>query len=102
MTAAPASDRPNRHFGAATKRNEDAKLLAVPIDKTCAMYRGVVGPEDMPQALLRQIAHFFEHYKDLEPEKWVRVGKWEGLDSARQEVLDSIERYQAAPEKPAF
>jgi len=52
--------------------------------------------------LLDQIVHFFEHYKDLERNKWVRTGGWQGVDAARQEVLDAVDRYQAAPDKPAF
>jgi inorganic pyrophosphatase len=52
--------------------------------------------------LLDQIAHFFEHYKDLEEGKWVKVEGWDNTDAARQEILSSIERYQQAPEKPCF
>lgn len=80
----------------------DAKLLAVPVDKLCKLYCGVKTPEDMPPLLLHQIAHFFEHYKDLEEGKWVKVEGWAGTEAARQEILESIERYQQAPEKPCF
>ena len=80
----------------------DAKLLAVPVDKLCKLYCGVKTPEDMPPLLLHQIAHFFEHYKDLEEGKWVKVKGWAGTEAARQEILESIERYQQAPEKPCF
>jgi len=80
----------------------DAKLLAVPVDKLCKLYCGVKTPEDMPPLLLNQIAHFFEHYKDLEEGKWVKVEGWAGTEAARQEILESIERYQQAPEKPCF
>ena len=80
----------------------DAKLLAVPVDKLCKLYCGVKAPEDMPPLLLHQIAHFFEHYKDLEEGKWVKVEGWAGTEAARQEILESIERYQQAPEKPCF
>jgi len=80
----------------------DAKLLAVPIEKLCKMYKNANGPEDMSPLLLDQIAHFFEHYKDLEQGKWVKVGGWVAADKAKQEVLDSITRYQNAPEKPCF
>ena len=54
----------------------DSKILAVPIDKLCSLYRQMQKPEDMPPLLLAQIAHFFEHYKDLEPNKWVKVEGW--------------------------
>jgi inorganic pyrophosphatase len=71
----------------------DAKLLAVPVDKLCKLYCGVKTPEDMPPLLLHQIAHFFEHYKDLEEGKWVKVEGWANTEAARQEILESIERY---------
>ncbi|MCP1675093.1 inorganic pyrophosphatase [Natronocella acetinitrilica] len=71
---------------------EDAKLLAVPVDKLTKLYSKVKGPEDLPQILLDQISHFFEHYKDLEPGKWVKIQGWEGLESARQELLDAVKR----------
>ena len=45
---------------------------------------------------LHQIQHFFEHYKDLEPGKWVKVLGWEGAESAKKEVLDGIENYRKA------
>ena len=81
---------------------EDAKLLAVPVDKLTPMYSNVQSPEDLPGILLEQISHFFEHYKDLEPGKFVKVQGWEGGDSARLEILEGVKRYQEASEKPAF
>jgi len=81
---------------------EDAKVLAVPIDKLCTSYRSVQTTEDMPQLLLDQIAHFFQHYKDLEPNKWVKVEGWFGPEEAKAEINSSIRRYQAEPEKPCF
>jgi len=81
---------------------EDAKILAVPIDKLCRLYRGVQKPEDMPDLLIQQIAHFFEHYKDLEPNKWVKIDGWYGADEAKAEITASVERFQASPEKPCF
>lgn len=80
----------------------DAKLLAVPIDKLCMLYHSVTTPADMPPLLLSQIAHFFEHYKDLEPNKWVKVEGWTGPEEARTEILASVRRYHEAPEKPCF
>ncbi|MCB1877982.1 MAG: inorganic diphosphatase [Chromatiales bacterium] len=81
---------------------DDAKVLAVPIDKLCRMYGGTKDINDMPKALLDSIAHFFEHYKDLEEGKWVRVQGWGDAEEARQEILDSLKMYKEAPEKPAF
>jgi len=81
---------------------DDAKILAVPIDKLCSLYREARGIHDMPAGLLAQIAHFFEHYKDLEKGKWVKVEGWVGVDDARAEILAGVERYRNAADKPAF
>jgi len=80
----------------------DAKILAVPIDKLCYNFRGIEDISEMPQMLLDQISHFFDHYKDLENNKWVNIDGWEDASSAKQEILDSIERYNNSPDKPRF
>jgi len=80
----------------------DGKLLAVPVDKLCGLYKGVNKPEDLQALLLAQISHFFEHYKDLESGKWVKVEGWVGVDDARAEILAGVERYRNAADKPAF
>jgi inorganic pyrophosphatase len=71
----------------------DAKLLAVPIDKILSIYSHWKKPEDLNELRLQQIQHFFEHYKDLEPGKWVKVRGWEGPDSARAEISRGIDSY---------
>lgn len=81
---------------------DDAKVLAVPVTKLCSSYAKVQGPEDMPKLLLDQIAHFFEHYKDLDEGKWVRVEGWAGVDAAKEEILSSVKMFNEAPEKPHF
>lgn len=81
---------------------DDAKVLAVPVDKLCRIYRNVKEINDMSPALLDQIAHFFEHYKDLDEGKWVRVEGWGGVEDAKKEILASVEMYNQAPEKPKF
>ena len=81
---------------------EDAKLLAVPHEKLCKLYRDVEEPADMSPLLLDQISHFFNHYKDLEEGKWVKIEGWAGAEEARREIMDSITRYQNAPQKPCF
>ncbi len=81
---------------------DDAKVLAVPIDKLCKEYRQVQDFRDLPPSTLEQVAHFFEHYKDLDEGKWVRVEGWAGVDEARQEIMNSVEMYKNAPEKPNF
>ena len=80
----------------------DAKILAVPVDKLAVQYRGMKKLSDMEPLLLDQIAHFFEHYKDLENNKWVKIEGWVDIDEAKTEILESIQRYNDAPEKPAF
>jgi inorganic pyrophosphatase len=80
----------------------DAKLLAVPIDKLCTLYRQVQKAEDMPAQLIAQIAHFFAHYKDLEPNKWVKVEGWADGDAAKAEILAGVARFQNAKDKPFF
>ena len=75
---------------------DDAKVLAVPIDKVLAIYTQWQKPEDLNPLRLKTISHFFEHYKDLEPGKWVKVLGWEGADSAKKEILDGIENYKKA------
>ena len=80
----------------------DAKLIAVPVDKLSPLYRGCKGTDDLPPSLLAQIAHFFEHYKDLESGKWVKVEGWAGVDEAKAEIVSSVKRYNEAPKKPVF
>jgi len=74
----------------------DSKILAVPVDKLSSLYRKVQSPSDLPELVTRQIAHFFEHYKDLEPGKWVRVSTWVGAEDAKREIVASAERFAAA------
>ena len=80
----------------------DAKILAVPIDKICTDYRQVKSVDDLPETLLKRISHFFNHYKDIENNKWVEIEGWEDLASAKAEILSSISRFQDVPEKPKF
>ena len=80
----------------------DAKLLAVPITKILPIYKHWLKPEDLQPERLLQIQHFFEHYKDLEPGKWVKVQGWGGPDEAKREVLEGLGRYQQAEVKPQF
>ena len=72
----------------------DAKLLAVPIDKVLPRYTHWQKPEDMQLILLEQIRHFFEHYKDLEKGKWVKIKGWEGPAAAKAEITAGIANYQ--------
>ena len=72
----------------------DEKILAVPIDKVFAGYSHIDDIEKVSKHWLQRIGHFFEHYKDLEKGKWVKVLGWEGIDSAKKEISDGIANYQ--------
>ena len=71
----------------------DAKVLAVPIDKILPIYTHWQKPEDINQMRLKAIQHFFEHYKDLEAGKWVKIKGWEGPESAKREISNGIKSY---------
>lgn len=75
----------------------DAKVLAVPASKLKPVYDRVAGPEDLPKFLTDQIRHFFEHYKDLETGKWVKVTGWADAAAAKNEITESINRYRQEP-----
>ena len=79
----------------------DGKLLAVPVDKLTRMYSDVHSPADVPLILREQIAHFFAHYKDLEPGKFVKIEGWLDIEAAKQEIIEGVNRYAAAGNKPA-
>ncbi len=73
----------------------DAKILAVPSSKLKPVFDHVQSWEDLPSFLTDQIRHFFEHYKDLERGKWVKVTGWGDANAAKQEIRDSIARARA-------
>jgi inorganic pyrophosphatase len=80
----------------------DEKIIAVPISKVFPGYRNIAGVRDLPELTLDRIAHFFEHYKDLEKGKWVKIEGWRDTAEAKTIVMESVERYNDAPEKPKF
>jgi len=80
----------------------DAKVLAVPVDKLSTLYRGLKDYSELAPIVLQQIEHFFAHYKDLEPNKWVKIGGWDGIDAARKEIMTGVSNYQNAADKPHF
>ena len=73
----------------------DTKLIAVPHSKLDPSYENVKTVDDLPQVLLDRIKHFFEHYKELEPGKWVKVESFKGVQSAIEEIKKGIENYKA-------
>ena len=102
ITGSVVRCRPVGVLDMADEAGGDAKLLAVPVSKLSSMYEEVANPEDLPQVMLDQISHFFEHYKDLEPGKWVKINGWRDADAAKKEILEAVERYQNAAVKPNF
>ena len=71
---------------------QDEKIIAVPSAHLTQRYSKVIDYTDMPEITLQQIEHFFEHYKDLEPGKWVKIGGWRNAETARKLIVESIER----------
>ena len=74
---------------------EDAKVLAVPVDKVLPIYSHWHKPEDLQDLRLQQIQHFFEHYKDLEKGKWVKIEGWAGPEEAKAEIVNGVAAYKA-------
>lgn len=74
---------------------EDAKIVAVPHDKLTTIYSNVKALSDLPEIIIKQIEHFFEHYKDLEKGKWVKVAGWGDVEEARAEILKAAEMFKA-------
>jgi inorganic pyrophosphatase len=76
----------------------DEKLLAVPVDKVFNGYSHVHDISQVSKHWLERIGHFFQHYKDLEPGKWVKISGWGEAAQARQIVTDAVERFRASPD----
>lgn len=94
--------RPVGMLSMTDEAGDDAKILAVPVDKLTTMYRSIETYRDLPEIVIEQIAHFFAHYKDLEAGKFVNIRGWSGPNEAKAEIMASVARYQAASEKPAY
>ncbi len=72
---------------------QDEKVLMVPVDKLHPFYKDVQNYDELPEIFLKQIAHFFEHYKDLESNKWVKIKGWAGRDRAAEVIQAAIDAY---------
>ena len=75
---------------------KDEKIIAVPVPKLTRRYDKVENYTDLPDITLKQIEHFFTHYKDLEPGKWVKVNGWVGIEEAHKEITDGLAAYAAS------
>jgi inorganic pyrophosphatase len=80
----------------------DTKILALPVPKVYGAYAHIKSPADCSPALLSRISHFFEHYKDLEAGKWVKIDGWRDKDMACREIQAACERFRCAPNPPHF
>lgn len=88
---------PSRALGILKMEDEsgvDGKVLAVPTEKILPAYAHLKTIDDVNPATLNAISHFFEHYKDLEKGKWVKVLGWEGLEAAHKEITDGVANYE--------
>ena len=70
----------------------DEKIIAVPVDALAPFYSNVRSYRDLPKIMCEQIAHFFQHYKDLEKGKWVTIVNWVGPEKAERMIVDGIRR----------
>ena len=80
----------------------DEKLLAVPVDKVFSGYSHIHDLEQVSPHWCERIGHFFEHYKDLEKGKWVKVDGWGGAAEAKQILVDAIKRFSESSDKPNY
>ncbi|HET9189024.1 MAG TPA: inorganic diphosphatase [Rudaea sp.] len=80
----------------------DEKLVVVPHAKTFAGYAHIADIGQVSANWLERIGHFFEHYKDLEKGKWVKIEGWHDAAAAKREILDGVARYKQSPDKPNF
>ena len=87
--------RPIGMLNMSDEAGKDTKVLAVPHDKLSALYKHVKEPKDLPELLIKQIEHFFENYKDLEPGKWVKVESWEGSEAAKAAIVEAAAAFRA-------
>ena len=71
---------------------QDEKIIAVPSSHITQRFDGVANFSDLPQITLDQIQHFFQHYKDLEPNKWTKILRWGSADEAKKLILEGVER----------
>jgi inorganic pyrophosphatase len=76
----------------------DEKIIAVPSTHLTKRYVGVLNYTQLPAISLEQIEHFFAHYKDLEPGKWVKILGWGDVDEARAMIVEAIARAKNAGE----
>ena len=93
----PGAVIPSRPVGVLIMEDDgggDEKIIAVPSGRTTQRYDKIATYTDLPSITIEQIQHFFEHYKDLEPDKWVKIKEWAHADTARRMISEAISRYK--------
>ena len=91
--------RPIGMLAMTDEAGEDTKVLAVPIDRVFPLYSRMRAVQELPELTLERIEHFFEHYKDLEKGKWVKIEGWKDAEAAKKEILDGVRRFSETPPK---
>ncbi len=86
--------RPIGMLNMTDEAGRDTKLLAVPIEKLTPLYNRVATVRDLLDVVCQQITHFFSHYKDLEPGKWVKVEAWGSPEEAKREIVEGVKRFK--------
>lgn len=94
ISGAVITVRPVGMLNMTDEAGQDTKIIAVPINKLTAMYKHIQNYTDLGEFILSRIAHFFQHYKDLEPNKWVRIDGWQDIAAAKADILESLQRYK--------
>jgi inorganic pyrophosphatase len=102
LSRAVVSCRPIGLLNMVDECGPDPKILAVPVNKLTPFFRKVKNYSDISEDRRAVIVHFFEHYKDLEEGKWVKIEGWSGVKEAKEEIIKSIERYDSLEKKPNF
>lgn len=102
ITGAVIRCRPVGMLRMTDEAGADQKIIAVPVKKLTPIYDDVHSVDDLPKLLVAQIAHFFEHYKDLEKGKWVKTDGWGNVAAAHEEIMAGVKRFNSSPDKPNF
>ncbi|MDB5477813.1 MAG: inorganic pyrophosphatase [Alphaproteobacteria bacterium] len=77
------------------EKGTDEKLIAVPHEKIFPHYANIKSYKDLPEQMIAEIQHYYEHYKDLEKGKWVKISGWKDAAEAQTAILESVERYNS-------
>jgi inorganic pyrophosphatase len=91
--------RPIGVFRMQDEAGVDEKVIAVPVSRLTRRYDQILDYKQLPDITIKQIEHFFEHYKDLEELKWVKALGWGDVNEAKGVIMESIERAKSSPQE---